>query len=75
MFPFLHENSEAYRFHSDSDVRHDCVVGYSWTDNYFCPTAIHKESMLPFGIPYFWECPWGEHQLHPSCYESPENGN
>ncbi len=73
VFPFNHHNSHAPEGEK-YQRSYDCVFIPNFDHFYYCPTAVDSETLEPFGIPYLWPCPVEEHQLHPSCYESPNNG-
>ncbi len=70
VFPFLNNQ---FIDPSIEEIADDCVNLADLPGKSFCPTAV-KEDNTPFGIPYQWSCPVSDHQLHPSCYESPDNG-
>ncbi len=76
IFPFLHKNDHAHLEERNNEevLTYDCVTIPFWGGNAFCPTAVYKNNSKPYGTPYLWACPKDEHQLHPSCYESPDNG-
>ncbi len=82
LFPFVHENGlESVRKPLSEhplpsiETSHDCVAVPLWNGRHFCPTAIHEDTMKPYGIPYQWPCPQEEYELQPSCFINPENGD
>ncbi len=72
VFPFLYE-SMYYNSRYMPAMSHDCIFVPDWNEHYYCATAVHKETKLFYGIPYMWPCPKEEHELHPSCFNSPSN--
>ena len=75
MFPFHYENKKAKEYQPNNETSYDCVYVSDWSRKYYCPTAIHRDSKMIYGVPYMWACPeMEEHELQPSCFKFPENG-
>ncbi len=74
VLPFHYQNEEV-EFDVKNETSYDCVHVTDWNGRNYCPTAVYKDTGLPYGVPYMWACPkLEEHELQPSCFESPDNG-
>ncbi len=75
MFPFVDLNSHVGFPQAIAETSYDCVQIPYQNGKYYCPTAVYKDTKYPYGVPYSWSCPdMEEHELHPSCFISPDNG-